>query len=107
MLYAIIIKTKSKLGRIMEKEKLIKILKTKKDIEPKEHDGVYILIPQVVEELSNIDLNSLNLDYRDLDAIYFLCIGTWITSFNNKIKRINESNLPDGTKNNIIKFIKK
>ena len=88
------------------KEKLIKILKTKEDIKAEEHDGVYILIPQVVEELSKIDLNSLNLDYRDLDAIYFLCIGTWITSFNNKIKRINESNLPDGTKNNIIKFIK-
>lgn len=87
------------------KEKLIKILKTKKDIKAEEHDGSYILIPQVVKELSNIDLNSLDLDYRDLDAIYFLCIGTWITSFNNKIKRINESNLPDGTKNNIIKFI--
>lgn len=109
MLYAIIIKTKSKLGRIMEKEKLkeklIKILKTKKDIKAEEHDGSYILIPQVVEELSKIDLNSLNLDYRDLDAIYFLCIGTWISSFDNKIKRINESNLPNETKNNIIKFI--
>lgn len=108
MLYAIIIKTKSKLGRIMEKEKLkeklIKILKTKEDIEPKKHDGSYILIPQVVEELSKINFNSLDLDYRDLDAIYFLCIGS---SFDNKIKRINESNLPDETKNNIIKFIKK
>lgn len=91
----------------MDKEQLIKILKTKEDIEPKEHDGSYILIPQVVEELSKMDLNSLDLDYRDLDAIYFLCIGTWISSFDNKIKRINESNLPDGTKNNIIKFIKK
>ncbi|CCY75416.1 McrB family protein [Brachyspira aalborgi] len=89
----------------MDKEKLIKILKTKKDIIPEEHDGSYILIPKVVEELSKIDLNSLDLDYTDLDAIYFLCIGTWISSFDNKIKRINESNLPNETKNNIIKFI--
>lgn len=89
----------------MDKEQLIKILKTKKDIIPEEHDGVYILIPKVVEELSKINLNSLDLDYTDLDAIYFLCIGTWISSFDNKIKRINESNLPNETKNNIIKFI--
>ena len=89
----------------MDKEELIKILKTKKDIIPEEHDGSYILIPKVVEELSKIDLNSLDLDYTDLDAIYFLCIGTWISSFDNKIKRINESNLPNETKNNIIKFI--
>lgn len=89
----------------MNKEELIKILKTKKDIIPEEHDGSYILIPKVVEELSKINLNSLDLDYTDLDAIYFLCIGTWISSFDNKIKRINESNLPNGTKNNIIKFI--
>lgn len=89
----------------MDKEQLIKILKTKKDIISEEHDGVYILVPKVVEELSKIDLNSLDLDYTYLDAIYFLCIGTWISSFDNKIKRINESNLPNETKNNIIKFI--
>lgn len=86
----------------MDKEKLIKILKTKKDIIPEEHDGSYILIPKVVEELSKIDLNSLDLDYTDLDAIYFLCIGTWQSTFENKRERINKSHLPKG---NIIKFI--
>lgn len=86
----------------MDKEQLIKILKTKKDIIPEEHDGVYILIPKVVEELSKIDLNSLDLDYTDLDAIYFLCIGTWQSTFDNKRERINKSHLPKG---NIIKFI--
>ena len=86
----------------MDKEKLIKILKTKKDIIPEEHDGVYILIPKVVKELSKIDLNSLDLDYTDLDAIYFLCIGTWKSTFENKRERINKSHLPKG---NIIKFI--
>ena len=86
----------------MDNEQLIKILKTKKDIIPKEHDGVYILIPKVVEELSKIDLNSLDLDYTDLDAIYFLCIGTWQSTFDNKRERINKSHLPKG---NIIKFI--
>lgn len=86
----------------MDKEKLIKILKTKKDIIPEEHDGVYILIPKVVKELSKIDLNSLDLDYTDLDAIYFLCIGTWQSTFDNKRERINKSHLPKG---NIIKFI--
>ncbi len=86
----------------MDKEKLIKILKTKKDIILEEHDGSYILIPKVVKELSKIDLNSLDLDYTDLDAIYFLCIGTWKSTFENKRERINKSHLPKG---NIIKFI--
>ena len=86
----------------MDKEQLIKILKTKKDIIPEEHDGVYILIPKVVKELSKIDLNSLDLDYTDLDAIYFLCIGTWQSTFQNKRERINKSHLSKG---NIIKFI--
>ena len=86
----------------MDKEQLIKILKTKKDIIPEEHDGVYILIPKVVKELSKIDLNSLDLDYTDLEAIYFLCIGTWQSTFDNKRERINKSHLPKG---NIIKFI--
>lgn len=90
----------------MDKEKLIKILKTKKDIIPEEHDGSYILIPKVVKELSKIDLNSLDLDYTDLDAIYFLCIGTWKVGFKNRIERINDSHLPEETKNNIIKLIK-
>ena len=89
----------------MDKEKLIKILKTKKDIIPEEHDGSYILIPKVVEELSKIDLYSLDLDYNDLDAIYFLCIGTWQSSFKNKIERVNKSHLPARNKENIIKFI--
>ena len=86
----------------MDKEQLIKILKIKKDIIPEEHDGVYILIPKVVKELSKIDLNSLDLDYTDLEAIYFLCIGTWQSTFDNKRERINKSHLPKG---NIIKFI--
>ena len=55
-----------------------------------------------MEELSKIDLNSLDLDYTDLDAIYFLCIGTWQSTFDNKRERINKSHLPKG---NIIKFI--
>ena len=47
----------------MDKEQLIKILKTKKDIIPEEHDGVYILIPKVVEELSKIEQNLDSLEF--------------------------------------------
>lgn len=90
----------------MNKDKLIKILKTKKDITAKEYDGVYNLIPKVIGELSEIkNLNSLKLDYKDLDAIYFLCIGTWKSSFKNKRELVDKSNLPPENKNNINKFI--
>lgn len=91
----------------MNKDKLIKILKDKKeDINAKEYDGVYNLIPNVIGELSKIkDLNSLKLDYEDLNAIYFLCVGTWIINFDKRIERVKESNLPDDIKENINKFI--
>ena len=90
----------------MNKDKLIKILKAQKDIKAEEYDGVYNLIPNVIKELSKIkDLNSLKLDYKDLDAIYFLCVGTWKSSFKNKRERVDKSNLPLENKNNINKSI--
>lgn len=90
----------------MNKDKLIKILKAQEDIKAEEYDGVYNLIPNVIKELSKIkDLNSSKLDYKDLDAIYFLCVGTWKSSFKNKRERVDKSNLPLENKNNINKSI--
>ena len=84
----------------MDKEELIKILKTKKDIIPEEHDGVYILIPKVVEELSKIDLNSLDLDYTEKGKYSKNTLGMFGTAkmtFNMK---------PIPEKEQIIKFFK-
>lgn len=81
----------------MDKDILIKILKSREDIKPEKYDGSYVLIPEVIDELSKIDnLDNLNLDCSDLDAIYFLCIIT--RKIDKRIERVENSHLPPVTK---------
>ena len=84
-------------------KELINLLKTKNDIVPENHDGSYVLIPKVISILEKSELK--NLDYKDLDAIYFLCIGDWRISLDKRIKYILNSNLEKTTKNQIITLI--
>lgn len=80
-------------------KELINLLKTKNDIVPENHDGSYVLIPKVISILEKSELK--NLDYKDLDAIYFLCIGDWRISLDKRIKCILNSNLEENIKNQI------
>lgn len=84
-------------------KELINILKTKEDIIPEQHDGSYVLIPEVIKLLENSKLENLN--YKDLDAIYFLCIGDWKIHLNKRIEYISNSNLDDEIKKQIINLI--
>ncbi len=80
-------------------KELINLLKTKEDIIPEQHDGSYVLIPKVINLLKNSQLK--NLDYKDLDAIYFLCIGDWKIPLDKRIEYISNSNLEEEIKNKI------
>ncbi|MEI0496741.1 hypothetical protein R4J09_15235, partial [Brachyspira intermedia] len=46
-----------------------------------------------------------NLDYKDLDAVYFLCIGDWKIALDKRIEYISNSNLEDEIKKQIINLI--
>ncbi|MEI0550773.1 AAA family ATPase [Brachyspira intermedia] len=84
-------------------KELINLLKTKEDIIPEQHDGSYVLIPKVINLLKNSQLK--NLDYKDLDAVYFLCIGDWKIALDKRIEYISNSNLEDEIKKQIINLI--
>ena len=80
-------------------KELINLLKTKEDIIPEKHDGSYVLIPEVIKLLENSKLENLN--YKDLDAIYFLCIGDWKIPLDKRIEYVSNSNLEEEIKNKI------
>ena len=62
----------------MNKDLIISKLKNEKDIRSEEYDGSYKLVQTAVDLYKNINL--LEVDYHDLELIYFLTIGTWSSS---------------------------
>ena len=80
-------------------EQLFNKLKSASDIAPDKHDGSYELVQKTVEVYASMDsLNSI--DYKDLDLIYYMAVGSWKKhgiSFDKKRNAINDSHL-DGEK---------
>ena len=57
-------------------EQLFNKLKSASDIAPDKHDGSYELVQKTVEAYASMDsLNSI--DYKDLDLIYYMAVGSW------------------------------
>ncbi|MGM0410719.1 MAG: AAA family ATPase, partial [Bacillota bacterium] len=89
----------------MNKEEVINELKEKDDIEPDEYDGSYELVRKTVELLGQTDPNKL--DYKDLDMLYLMTIGTWKSSFDHKRDKIKDSNLSNENKKELISILDK
>ena len=89
----------------MNKKDVINELKEKEDIKPDEYDGSYELVRKTIKLLGETDQDKL--DYKDLDMLYLMTIGTWKSSFNNKKEKIKNSNLNKKNKNNLISTLNK
>jgi MoxR-like ATPase len=87
----------------MDKASIIKKLINEKDIKPEEYDGSYKLVQTAVDLYKNIDLTEV--DYHDLELIYFLTIGTWSSSYSKKKKLVRKSNLLDKDKDKLVNLI--
>lgn len=87
----------------MNKDLIISKLKNEKDIKPEEYDGGYKLVQTAVDLYKNIDLTEV--DYHDLELIYFLTIGTWSSSYSKKKKLVRKSNLLDKDKDKLLNLI--
>lgn len=61
------------------------------ELNPDKHDGSYELVRETARALSTVDPENLGIE--DLDMLYLTTVGTWKSSFENKKKKINESNL--------------
>lgn len=76
---------------------LIEKLQKADELDPDSHDGSYELVRKTIDEYAKMkDLS--DIDYKDLDLVYLMTIGTWKQSVNNKKKKIKDSNLPNKSK---------
>ena len=76
-------------------ESLFKRLK-KNDLIPDEHDGSYSLVRKTIWAYANLFYNVTGwdkVDYKDLNLLLHLVIGTWKQSIDIKKKSIEESHL--------------
>lgn len=82
---------------------LINKLKQESEMDPNKHDGSYKLVEEVVKALKKIDNTSIGIE--DLDMLYFMTVGTWTSSFDNKKNIVEKSNLLEKDKGIFIKNI--
>ena len=74
-----------------KENRFIEELKTTPDIDPDKHDGSYELIRETVKSLSTVPVEQLN--FRDLELLYFMCIGTWTSRVDVKKNKVISSSL--------------
>lgn len=78
-------------------------LKNKEELIPDKYDGSYQLVREVVSSYEKVPNENLTLD--DLDAMFFMCIGTFKHGVEAEKKLINKSNLPEEEKSRILELI--
>lgn len=80
------------------------LLLEKDEIVPDEHDGSYELIRETVKSYKH--MNDLSMvDYRDINLIYLMTIGTWRHKVETKKSVVNDSHLPDIEKERLVKLL--
>lgn len=70
------------------------------EMEPDTHDATYELIREVINSYEIMGDLSV-CDYRDLNLVYLMCVGTWKHGFDAKKKTIDASHIPDSEKNRL------
>lgn len=80
---------------------LVQGLQHAEEMDPDKHDGCYEFMREIINSYASMSDYS-QLDYKDLNLVYFACIGTWTYGFDKKRRDINESHLPQAEKDRLI-----
>jgi len=67
------------------------------------HDGCYKLVRAAVEAFRDVD--EAVIDYKDLNLVYLMTVGTWCHKISEKKKVINDSHLSEESKVNLIQLL--
>ncbi len=70
------------------------------EMNPDSHDATYELMREVINAYRNMGDLSL-CDYKDLNLVYLMCVGTWKQGLDAKKKTVADSHLPDREKNRL------
>lgn len=79
---------------------LIQKLQHSEEIDPDKYDGTYELVRETIKSYAEMD--DLNIcDYKDLNLVYLMTVGTWKHKVSAKKKTVDESHLPESSKNKL------
>ncbi len=70
------------------------------EMNPDSHDATYELIREVIKSYRAMGDLSI-CDYRDLNLVYLMCVGTWKQGLEGKKKTVDNSHLPDSEKDRL------
>lgn len=76
---------------------IVQQLLNAKEMDPDSHDATYELLREVVKSYKKVG-DLAQCDYKDLNLVYLICVGTWKQRLDAKKKTVRESHLPDDEK---------
>ncbi len=83
---------------------LVQKLQESQELDPEIHDGSYELVKETINAYAHMgDLSSI--DYKDLNLVYLMSIGTWKHKVQAKKKTIADSNLPQKEKDKLLAIL--
>lgn len=90
----------------MNKAEILEELKKKSEMIPDEHDGSYELMREIVSSYAKKE--SLDdCDFRDLNAVYAMAIGTWKMNTEKKKEYVEKTCLPEAEKSRLAAVLDK
>ncbi|HEY8889665.1 MAG TPA: HI_0552 family protein [Clostridium sp.] len=90
-------------AKVQKPNQIYNSLKNAEELVPDVYDGSYELVREIVKAYEKVSYDNLTLD--DLNAMFFMCIGTFKQGVEIKKQFIRKSNLPEFEKNRIINLI--
>ena len=88
----------------MNSEELIQKINQESEMNPDAHDGSYELMREIIASYSTLEDYSV-INFKDLNAIYAMAIGTFKMNVEKKKDYINDGHLPDGEKTRMAEII--
>jgi len=88
----------------METNNLLELLQNEKELIPSEHDGSYEIMRATIEAYSKLESYD-DLDYRDLDLIYLMAVGTFTDGLERKKDRVRKSRLAEEDKERLLNIM--
>lgn len=87
-------------AQIKEYLDIVQKLIHSEEMDPNSYDATYELIREVIKAYENVEDLSI-CDYKDLNLVYLMCVGTWKHGIEAKRKTVDDSHLPSEEKSRI------
>lgn len=87
-------------AQIKEYLDIVQKLIHSEEMDPNSYDATYELIREVIKAYENVGDLSI-CDYKDLNLVYLMCVGTWKHGIDAKKKTVDDSHLPSEEKSRL------